>query len=91
MVRITATELARRLSKTLDRAEHGRESFVIERNGEPIAELRPAEARKPFTGSELADLIRRHRPVWGEDEDPLGELMAERERNPYVDKFADRD
>jgi antitoxin (DNA-binding transcriptional repressor) of toxin-antitoxin stability system len=26
----------------LDQAEHGGESFIIERNGRPVAELRPA-------------------------------------------------
>ena len=42
MKRITATEASRSFSRVLDEAEHGGESFLIERNGRPVAELRPA-------------------------------------------------
>ena len=44
----------------------------------------PAE-RKAATFAELGEVIRRHReehgPVWDDDEDPVGDLMAERERS----------
>lgn len=40
--RITATELSRRLSDVLSRVQYRGESFVIERNGDPIGVLRPA-------------------------------------------------
>jgi antitoxin (DNA-binding transcriptional repressor) of toxin-antitoxin stability system len=40
--RITATELSRNLSDILSRVQHRGESFVIERNGKSIGELRPA-------------------------------------------------
>jgi prevent-host-death family protein len=50
--RITATEASRSFSRVLDEAEHGGESFIIERNGRPVAELRPAPK-----SSTVADLV----------------------------------
>jgi prevent-host-death family protein len=38
---ITATELARSLSDVLNRVRYRHERFVVQRNGEPIAELIP--------------------------------------------------
>ncbi len=52
MQRISATEASRSFSRVLDQAEHGGESFIIERNGRAVAELRPAAKR-----STVADLI----------------------------------
>jgi prevent-host-death family protein len=40
-IRITATELARRLGDILGRVRYRAECFVIERNGEPVARLIP--------------------------------------------------
>jgi antitoxin (DNA-binding transcriptional repressor) of toxin-antitoxin stability system len=45
MKRISATEASRSFSRVLDEAEHGGESFIIERNGRAVAELRPAPRR----------------------------------------------
>jgi antitoxin (DNA-binding transcriptional repressor) of toxin-antitoxin stability system len=39
--RISATELARKLGDVLGRIRYRGESFVVERNGEPIARLTP--------------------------------------------------
>lgn len=39
---ITATELGRNLSDVLSRVQYQGESFVIQRNGRPIATLQPA-------------------------------------------------
>jgi prevent-host-death family protein len=39
---ITATELGRHLSDVLSRVQYRGESFVIQRNGRPIATLQPA-------------------------------------------------
>ena len=52
MNRITATEASRNFSEILNRARYGGESFVVERNGEPVAEIRPARKR-----STVADAI----------------------------------
>jgi antitoxin (DNA-binding transcriptional repressor) of toxin-antitoxin stability system len=42
---ISATELARKLGDVLGRIRYRGESFVIERNGEPIARIAPLAAR----------------------------------------------
>lgn len=39
--RISATELARRLGDVLGRVRYRGDSFVVERNGEPVARLEP--------------------------------------------------
>lgn len=51
---ITATELARSLSDILNRVRYRRESFLIERAGEPVAALAPAG---PARGCTLAGLV----------------------------------
>ncbi|MEJ7798182.1 MAG: type II toxin-antitoxin system Phd/YefM family antitoxin [Solirubrobacteraceae bacterium] len=56
MKRITATEASRSFSRVLDQAEHGGECFIIERNGRPVAELRPAA--KSSTVRDLNDFLR---------------------------------
>jgi len=40
-LRITATELARTLGEILGKVRFRRDTFVVERNGEPIARLSP--------------------------------------------------
>jgi antitoxin (DNA-binding transcriptional repressor) of toxin-antitoxin stability system len=40
-LRITATELARRLGDILGRIRFRGDSFVVERNGEPVARIGP--------------------------------------------------
>jgi antitoxin (DNA-binding transcriptional repressor) of toxin-antitoxin stability system len=39
--RISATELARRLGDVLGRIRYRGESFIVERNGDPVARLGP--------------------------------------------------
>jgi len=50
---ITATELARHLSDILNRVRYKGESFRVERNGEVVAEIRPARATKVSTVAEF--------------------------------------
>ena len=53
--RITATELARKLGDVIGRVRYRRESFVVERNGEPVARLVPmATAGLPTLREALA-------------------------------------
>jgi antitoxin (DNA-binding transcriptional repressor) of toxin-antitoxin stability system len=52
--RITATELARNLSDILNRVRYRGESFRVERNGEVVAELRPAMISRGVPLSEFA-------------------------------------
>jgi antitoxin (DNA-binding transcriptional repressor) of toxin-antitoxin stability system len=47
--RITATELARRLGDVLGRIRYRRDSFVVERNGVPVARLLPLGDSEPVT------------------------------------------
>ncbi len=56
VTRITSTQLARNLSDILNRARYKGESFVIERNGEPIATVEPPP-RQGITLEELTALI----------------------------------
>ena len=65
--RLSATEAARNLSELLNRARYRGESFIIERGGEPICELRPIQP-SPFTGADLVALLRSLPPI---DEDYL--------------------
>jgi prevent-host-death family protein len=41
--RISATELARKLGDVLGRVRYRGESFIVERNGAPVARLGPVE------------------------------------------------
>ena len=44
-IRITATELARKLGDVLGKIRYRSDSFVVERNGEAIARISPVAAR----------------------------------------------
>jgi antitoxin (DNA-binding transcriptional repressor) of toxin-antitoxin stability system len=43
-LRITATELARKLGDVLGKIRYRGETFIIERNGEPVARIGPIPA-----------------------------------------------
>jgi prevent-host-death family protein len=47
--RISATELARRLGDILGRVRYRGDSFLVERNGEPVARLVPLPGRATIT------------------------------------------
>jgi prevent-host-death family protein len=49
---ISATELARRLGDVLGRVRYRGESFVVERNGQPIARLTPMATSSDSTALE---------------------------------------
>ncbi|MGH7267195.1 MAG: type II toxin-antitoxin system Phd/YefM family antitoxin [Candidatus Rokuibacteriota bacterium] len=50
--RISATELARRLGDILGRIRYRGDTFVVERNGDPIARLVPLPGKNPVTVGE---------------------------------------
>lgn len=50
---LTATELAKNLSDILNRIRYRGESFVVERNGEPVASLGPISAPPGISAREL--------------------------------------
>ncbi len=60
--RLSATEAARSFSELLNRVRYRGETFVIERGGVAIGELRPA-APVRFTGPDLLTLLRSLPPV----------------------------
>jgi len=50
---ITATELARHLGDVLGRIRYRGDSFVVEKNGVPVARLLPVEPARPATVREV--------------------------------------
>ena len=67
---ISATELARRLGDVLGRIRYRGESFLVERNGTPVARLAPVAGSAPGTVREALTVWRRaaaRDPGFGED------------------------
>lgn len=60
--RVSATEAARNFSELLNRVRYRGESFVIERGGVEIGELRPLSPLR-FTGTDLLSLLKSVPPV----------------------------
>lgn len=78
--RISATEAARNFSELLNRVRYRGESFVVERGGESVCELRPA-APPRFTGADLVTLLRTLPAV---DEDYLRSVEETARRQPIL-------
>ena len=55
--RITATEAARKFSEILNRVAYKGESFVVERSGRPVCEIRPA-VEEGISTQELVEILR---------------------------------
>ena len=66
---IGATELARSLGDILARVKYRHESFVVERNGTPIARVVPIETagRETKLGDALTAWCETRDPTFGED------------------------
>ncbi len=78
--RISATDLARNLGDVLGRIRYLNDSFVVERNGEPVARILPFPGSGPVT-------VREALSAWGEsDPDPAfaHDLKRSREERPSV-------
>ncbi|MEA2256386.1 MAG: Antitoxin Phd YefM, type toxin-antitoxin system [Solirubrobacteraceae bacterium] len=84
MKRVTATEAARNFSRLLDDAEHRSESFVVERNGRPVAEVRPAGAHS--TVEDLLEILRMEAPD-DDFEADMREVVADRDRHLPADRW----
>ena len=54
---MSATEAARNLSDLMNQVRYQRRTFVIERGGDAICEIRPVYHSDRFTGADLARLI----------------------------------
>ena len=55
---ITATQLAKGLSDALNRVKYRGERFVVQRNGEPVATIVPANVQPQLTWGEFVALLR---------------------------------
>jgi hypothetical protein len=64
-IRITATELARKLGDVLGRVRFRRDVFVIERNGEAVARLSPVPTSQTAT---LGEALRAWREAGGSND-----------------------
>lgn len=88
MKRISATDASRNFSSILNRAKHGGESFLVERNGEPMVEIRPATGPKR-TLREFLEFLRATPlpdPDFARD---MREIMKEGRRDVGRDPWAD--
>lgn len=56
--RVSATAAARGFSDLLNRIRYGGEEFIVERGGEAVCRMLPAEPSRGFTLRELAALLR---------------------------------
>jgi prevent-host-death family protein len=56
-IRVTATEAARKFSEILNRVAYQGESFVVERSGRPVCEIRPAE-EEGISTRELVEFLK---------------------------------
>lgn len=79
MTEVTATEAARHFAELLDAIEHRGEHYTIVRRGKAVAHLEPVSRGK---GSELKELLRRHRPDagWAADLAAVRDLVTLDER-----------
>jgi len=55
--RITATEAARKFSEILNRVKFKGESFIVERSGRPVCEIRPAQ-EEGISTQELVEILK---------------------------------
>ena len=54
---LSATEAARNFSELLNRVRDQGKTFLVERGGEAVCEIRPVYEPREFTGSDLARLL----------------------------------
>lgn len=79
---ITATDLARSLSDVLNRVHYRGERFVVERNGERVAEIVPAAAEPGIT---LREFLSRLDDIPWPDSDYFKELAELRAAQPPLE------
>jgi hypothetical protein len=56
--RVSATEAARNFSELLNRVRYRRQSFLVERGGRAVCEIRPAYEATGFNGADLVRLLK---------------------------------
>jgi len=79
--RLSASELARKVGDVLGRIRYRRDSFLIERNGEPVARMIPLVDR---SGATLREIMAAWREAGGADPGFADDLerVAEADRPP---------
>ena len=65
-VSITVTEAARNFSDCINRTRYQQTTFVLHKNGVPVARIVPEEPAKLRTGRQLAEALSRVRLSTGE-------------------------
>jgi antitoxin (DNA-binding transcriptional repressor) of toxin-antitoxin stability system len=55
---VTATEAARKFSEILNRVAYKGESFVVERGGHAVCEIRPAANSREFTAADFIKMMK---------------------------------
>jgi antitoxin (DNA-binding transcriptional repressor) of toxin-antitoxin stability system len=78
---LSATEASRNFSEVMNRVKYRGESFIVERGGERICEVRPA-APPRFTGADLVALLRSLPAVDEDYLDVVEELTRSQKRLP---------
>ena len=73
---ITATELSRSLSDILSRVRYKGETFIVERNGEPVATLAPPVPAKRMTWGEFLEMMKELPPADPDFADDLEMIQA---------------
>ena len=84
---LSATEVARNLSRLLDSLEHGGEEIVVMRNQHPVAKLVPGAARMnaiEALGDIFATLDDSEGAVWLDDINRGGRLLVAEARDPWA-------
>ncbi len=87
--RISATELARRLGDILGRIRYRSESFIVERNGRPVARIGPVEGARRTTVREATEAWMAagpRDPTLGEDLEQVTEPRGPREAAPKAER-----
>jgi antitoxin (DNA-binding transcriptional repressor) of toxin-antitoxin stability system len=87
--KITATELAKNLSDILNRARYKGEHFIIQRNGEAVAELKPVVPKPVPLRQIAAQLARIPRPDDRFADDLEGYLQEVRQPTPEPPEWPD--
>ena len=87
MQTLSATEVARNLSRLLDSLEHGGEEIVIIRNKHPVAKLVPGAARMNAVealGDIFATLDDSEGGAWLDDIERGNRLLVAEARDPWA-------
>jgi antitoxin (DNA-binding transcriptional repressor) of toxin-antitoxin stability system len=85
---ISVTEAARNFADCVNRAHYQRVTFILHKNGVPVARIVPEEQKKPSTGREIAAALANVRLSPQESAAWRDDLAAARDnRIPQMEKW----